>query len=341
MTPTVTLHIGPHKTGSSYVQSLLASGRLPQAVAYPQVAMFERGHSPLAWEVVERGLKPIWYRRELDPFGELHKYLHVQCASKLRVILSSEDFSVLDRREARKLSLRIPAVDKIVITARSTTAAFDSWWKAEMLSGRTVSRAAAIQEFLQLRPYDYGAFAMDWVSVFPDADVVILSSSSASRLNPERVKQAFDLEYLGDPVTIHENRSMDASAYLLIAGLAARLPAVEEIGWKNWAAARDAIYFAVHDQLGGQSWLVPDDIPAGALRNLAKEQDRRYRTLKGLGLPIIGDIEDLTLEDPQSLNHRRPIGSIHSQAEYELFVAAVIRGLLPQLIDDDLVRQSD
>lgn len=86
----VILHVGPHKTGTTSVQSFLSSSvgsRRPAAtVWYPLPKENGPGHAALAWETL--GLYGV------KPTDELHKLLQRARDSDVeRLILSAEDFS--------------------------------------------------------------------------------------------------------------------------------------------------------------------------------------------------------------------------------------------------------
>ena len=111
------VHIGPHKTGTTSIQSALARGAASSKSSYyyPPVGEFGPGHAILAWQFL--GLN----RRERDPEALSREIEGARGRGSQKMILSSEEFSraLLTADSFRQFAPVCASVDtELVITLR-------------------------------------------------------------------------------------------------------------------------------------------------------------------------------------------------------------------------------
>jgi hypothetical protein len=128
------LHIGPHKTGSTYIQRRLFDNaeKLESAgVAYPSTGInFLYGHHQIA-RLAGQG-EPSKLRALLEPLAELGAPV---------LILSSENFDRLKRDGIAKLALALPVNRKVTVVyfRRDLTDLLVSKWQEAVKHGETQS----------------------------------------------------------------------------------------------------------------------------------------------------------------------------------------------------------
>jgi hypothetical protein len=207
----VYIHAGLHKTGTSSIQVELTRARHllePRGFLYPVAGMPEWapfGHHLLPWSLVEdqelipsvRGHHPggfqdddreaIWaaLRREID-------------GSDLpNVILSSEEFDILDRPALDRLSARLKGFDVVpILFLRNLGDLVESGYRtAVLISG--FSHGIAHYADHQRTRSDYFQLLQDWKSVSSSGELFVVS---------------YDDEYLRTDVVLSFLRLMGLSA---------------------------------------------------------------------------------------------------------------------------------
>lgn len=102
MRPTFILHIGLHKTGSTFLQNFCALNRIrlqELGVVYPGAATQWHAHHPLVWSmgvnhprhIPENGDTAFYVRQIIEEFDEISSRCHT-------LLLSSEDFEFMNPR---------------------------------------------------------------------------------------------------------------------------------------------------------------------------------------------------------------------------------------------------
>ncbi len=130
--PKLFLHIGPHKTGSTYIQKFCSENRaklLNLGVNYPTVGI--GGVHYGQHEIIEKVKK---LRQE-----ELKHYL-AQLTSGAINLVSSENFDRLNLEEVKRLRAALSGVDvRIIYYYRNYIDLLPSWWQEEVKHGSTTS----------------------------------------------------------------------------------------------------------------------------------------------------------------------------------------------------------
>lgn len=132
--PTVYLHVGPHKTGSTYLQDQFASQTRSlerQGILYPFIGRKGwTGHHDLAWFFAERRLRKATH-------GELSRGI-AQLAGERRmnILFSSEVFSLLKDLHLTKLRNAFPEKKfHVLYFRRKGSALFVSLWRESVKNG--------------------------------------------------------------------------------------------------------------------------------------------------------------------------------------------------------------
>jgi hypothetical protein len=198
------LHIGPHKTGSTYIQKWFFENRsllLNLGVNYPNVGFAGQYGQHEAVEKI-KGLQE----------KELQKYL-LQFSSGDINLVSSENFDRLKQWEIKKLARCLPPFDvRIIYYYRNYIDLLPSWWQEEVKHGSTIS----FYEFVlphALRPFASAivnpAIVLDaYASVFGKDNITIvdyaLALKSGGILHPL-------LELLGVKLEVVKNELINSS----------------------------------------------------------------------------------------------------------------------------------
>ena len=129
------LHIGPHKTGSTYIQRAFLENRdrlLKLGVNYPSVGLGEEigghyGHHKTLVEVTKQ-----------EP-NALKEYFAQFLVNDINVV-SSENFENLNLEQIKKLRAALSTIDvKIVFYYRNYIDLLPSWWQEEVKHGSMTS----------------------------------------------------------------------------------------------------------------------------------------------------------------------------------------------------------
>ena len=171
------LHIGPHKTGSTFIQKVFFDHRErlgELGVHYPNLGFAGQFGQHDAVEKVRT--------LEQQP---LQEYLAQFIGGELNFV-SSENFDRLNQYEVRKLRNALPGVDvKIVYYYRNHIDLLPSWWQEDVKHGSTVSFFEYVLPHI-LRPFASNivnpAIVLDlYASVFGKDNIVIIDYNAALR----------------------------------------------------------------------------------------------------------------------------------------------------------------
>lgn len=169
------IHIGLHKTGSTYIQKTFASNRdalKAQGIDYPAVgAEYLSGHHNVAWSFIPKKAPVVTEGFSLDA---LTAYLSQSDAE--HCILSSEDFEFLTHSQTSALrDLLADFSPKIVMYVRDPAEAVYSRWQEAVKHGSTTTLTAYCQQLLKnSNPLDYCKVADRWADVFGKSAVSIV-----------------------------------------------------------------------------------------------------------------------------------------------------------------------
>ena len=161
------IHIGLHKTGSTYIQKVCADNRAylqSCGLEYPELgAEFLFGHHNVAWS-----LMPGHALKNTDSFSltQLLNWID-QCATQ-RFLISSEDFDFLQSAQVDKLHHLLANYDvKIVMYVRNPITALYSYWQESVKHGDARPFEAYCKQILiDPQPVDYCKIAGRWTESF-------------------------------------------------------------------------------------------------------------------------------------------------------------------------------
>gem|GEM_PF-583129 len=184
----VLLHLGQHKTGTTSIQGALSDLRdhfSESGVLYPSTGCPEwapLGHHLLPWSVLTRPetAPTLLGRRAEFPPGEADRLwdrLHDEIAASNAdlVIISSEEFDVLNAAEIAALRVRLERYDVTpVLFTRRTSALVESNYRTEVIH---LGYGRSIRDFVRegRARTDVRGLVRDWRAVAGDGQLVVLS----------------------------------------------------------------------------------------------------------------------------------------------------------------------
>lgn len=163
----VYIHIGLHKTGSTYIQKVFADNRtvLQEAgIEYPKLgAEFLYGHHNIAWSLI-----PGHVLENTDDFTFDKLLTHLSASLSKRFLISSEDFEFFQTVQIDKLHHLLSDYDtKIVMYIRDPVDALYSRWQESVKHGDTTSLEAYYRQILASpSPLDYYRGGDRWAAIF-------------------------------------------------------------------------------------------------------------------------------------------------------------------------------
>lgn len=172
------LHIGTHKTGTTSLQFFLDKNRedlLTQGFCYPQIAWYHHAQHMLAFQ-----LQNVCPDHMPQPENNIWKHLNeiIESSSCENVILSSEEFSVIDKSAIEKLKNYLKKFEvKIIIYLRSQVDLFESMYNQQVKDWKS-PRKEPIQFFLtqpdKLYPkFNYFENLKNWVEFFGKDNIIV------------------------------------------------------------------------------------------------------------------------------------------------------------------------
>lgn len=163
----VYIHIGLHKTGSTYIQKVFAENRdtlKAFGAIYPTLgAEFLFGHHNVAWS-----LMPNHVLKNTSDFTIERLLDYIESAGAKQFILSSEDFDFLQPEQISKIAHLFADYDvQIVMYVRNPVDAFYSYWQESVKHGDTRSIYDYLDQILaNPKPLDYCQIADNWAAIF-------------------------------------------------------------------------------------------------------------------------------------------------------------------------------
>jgi hypothetical protein len=164
------LHVGMHKTGSTSIQRFLFANRArlhDRGVLYPDGPFVEPGHAAhhaLAWRILGRpGFTDLSHWRAAVEF--------IRSDASRVVVLSSEDFSLLDTDQIKALAEFLEDFDvRVVQVIRNAWGYLTSNYKSNI--GRTSMTDSFRTFMLREAPHlEYARRADAWAAAFGDGSV--------------------------------------------------------------------------------------------------------------------------------------------------------------------------
>ena len=255
------VHIGPHKTGTTYIQETLAALRVP---------LFERGiHVPSIWDAapgLPSHMQVAWAIRNRDLTKVRDQLRDILARRPDHVVISCEALSRFDPDQVGQLrQLLGSAPAQVVYYVRRPPERLPSLWQENVKHGQTMTFSEFIE--WELRRYD----------VFEAWDTSVLDSFSAV-FGPDRIR-VVSYSYLVD-------NGLDIAEHFLAAFLGLRDIVLPGIGRPNgsmtaWDIELIRALNAIHARHGGETsaalrgWflshkdrLVPKSVPGIMRENL-------------------------------------------------------------------------
>lgn len=186
---TLYLHIAMQKTGTTALQRGMAANKdelLRYGVMYPSATLGLTQSSSGAHHYLAHALKDIVTRYTPDiPFSRIHEYCSAVRKLTSRhdgpVVLSSEDFSLLDNNEVAELALLLPPDTRVIVYLRRQ----DYW--ADSLYGQMlkVGLKITVEQFLDEieERLDYQQYLERWVKAFGSQAVIVRTYEQRSKAN--------------------------------------------------------------------------------------------------------------------------------------------------------------
>jgi hypothetical protein len=346
------LHIGPHKTGTTTVQSAFCMARerlAAQGIVYPG-----KGRQPLAPVLAVTNQPPL--RGETPPKIEHWHDLvaEIRAAGDRRAVLSSEFFDEADDATARRVVADLGGTCvHVVVTLRPLSSIIPSQWQQYLQNGYSFSFPEWLEGILSepaqtptpgfWRRHRHDELVARWAAVVgpPNLTVIVTDGS-----DPLMLLRAFE-SMLGLPEGfLREQDSRQNRSLTLAEAEFVRLLNLE-FERQGWPEGKYATF--VRD--GAVAWMksarepAPDEQkivpPAWALSRAAAIGDEMARNIAALGVRITGDISRLgaipasaaaqTAADPE---HGPPAIPAEAavQAVAGAFAAGGVAGQVPEEI---------
>lgn len=168
------IHIGLHKTGSTYIQKVFTENRdilRESGIDYPELgAEFLFGHHNIAWS-----LMPGRALQNTNRFSTEQLLKYFEESPFERFLISSEDFDFLQSHQVEKLHRLLSNYQvEIVMYARNPVEAVYSRWQEGIKHGETKPLKDYCEQIaINPKPLDYCRTASTWTNVF-GADAVTI-----------------------------------------------------------------------------------------------------------------------------------------------------------------------
>jgi hypothetical protein len=308
----ILVHIGPHKTGTTAIQSILAASRdvlAEHGVLYPG-----RG---VAHHQEARALRQFgegWEHDRVAPPDDAVWTSLAQTArsSRKRVVISSEFFAEADAEQRARLVRELGADRVHILTAaRQPAGLAGSTWQQVLRQGRPVS----LEEWLDknfrrsefsARPRGYWSHAdpvavvSRWIeSIVPERITVVALDERDKRLLPATFEQLLGLPdgLLADQSPPQLNRGLtgvEAALFeRIVKGFDSRLTWPEYSNMMRKGVIRRVLEVRRPSRDEPKSTL-----PAWAVEQAMIEAERTIDGLGSLGVQIVGDLDALRVPPP-------------------------------------------
>lgn len=204
MSKIIFLHIGPHKTGTTSVQTWAQANEKAFSkfgVYYPKVGRnLDGNHSSIAWSLSNNG------RAKSDIFRDFLN--EVRESTESTVLVSGEEFEYLDRQDILKLreALKDYSV-KIVLTLRPQHEIIRSQygeWIKQFLTNDDFSYFWRVHRRFQ--EYDFTAMILKWSEFFGLGNIVVMSLDEAKKSPSGIISEFCYLLKLPERETIAQDR---------------------------------------------------------------------------------------------------------------------------------------
>lgn len=334
------VHIGPHKTGSTAIQSAMrqmADQLGAYGVAYPGSGTRDR---KAGWGLGLPG-RPAGTERPSPRHWERF-VAQVRLAGDLRVCVSNEDFGKADEASARRIVHDLGGDSvHVVAVARRLDRYLPSQWQERVKAGETRDYS----EWLSLvlgdetwrwnyrntwQAHDVAALVRRWTDIVgPDRMTLIVSDDSDRMRIPREFEAMLGLPR--DFLQVDPQRSNRSLTYAETELVRALNQDFRQRGWDNQMRrryVRRAVVTELARRPGSQSGPRAPGLPAWALDQVRQISEERVRAVRELPARIVGDPADLLIPEstvPSDSNDAQVIDVQAAAAVIERSAAVAIR----------------
>lgn len=304
MTERVYLHVGPFKTGTTYLQSLLTANaaRLgEQGVLYPGGTFARQSraiHDALGRESMpssDRSIAGEWDRLADEMRGW----------PGTAAVLSQETLSAAERKDVDRLYERIAGPDvHVIYTARDLSRVAPAMWQTSLRSRRTATWAEYVAALRSpnrssrkagrhfWRCQDAAAVLDLWRRHVPVENLHVVTvprSGSPPELLWQRFCQVLEVDTAGHDLQARRaNPSLGAAEAELLRRLNSRL-AVSDVNPKNWLFGIRWLARELEQRPGAVRFALPPE----DLSWISARAEKIVAALRTAGYPVVGDLDEL------------------------------------------------
>jgi hypothetical protein len=303
------LHIGPHKTGTTAVQSAFHAARerlAAEGVFYPG-----KGRQPL-WSILAVTGRPALVGDPLPDMAYWHNLVRsIDAAGDKRVVVSSEFFADADAAAARRVVGDLGPRVHVAVTLRPLSKILPSQWQQYMQNGYCMPYLEWLDGILSDPPrtptpgfwrrHRHDQLIARWAAAAGAENLTVIVVDEADRLMLLRTFRAM----LGLPHDLLVPPEGVANRSLTLAEAEVVRQLNEEFKRRKWPGrsyARFMRYGAVERLKARQPG--PDETPittpAWALKRAASIGADAARNISALGVRVVGDLSTLGAEPAQA-----------------------------------------
>lgn len=303
MPRSVFLHLGPPKTGTTYLQSLLYANEQSFRDQGIQIAGTQADHHEAANELMAR----MAARAVRVPRGAVARLRGMVSGYAGDTVLSCERYSMLQSTHAQSLTQAFKDRQlHVVFTVRDPAAVLPSRWQERIKNGGTVSwpefctRVGSERRFMRSMIRARGPLTA-WSQVLPPEriHIVTVPAPSAPRtLLLERFCEVVgaDVRKLTTLEATRANKSMDLVGTELIR----RLNANEKCRLSPHAQHSEIKTYLAEGVLPARSRVLKAKLTTAAFDAARAESEELVAQIRSGGFPVIGDLADLASVKPPS-----------------------------------------
>jgi hypothetical protein len=303
------LHLGPPKTGTTFVQGLLGDNAMSLRQQQILVSVNQADHHNAANEL----LATTGPRGRRIPIGALDKLGHAITGFHGDAVFSSERYSLLQAPEARRFQEAFATRQlHAVFTVRDPAALLPGRWQERIKNGGVESwsefcqRVATQPGFLRamiriLAPLEA------WTDVLPADRIHIVTVPGAGADDTLLLKRfchviGADIQGLTTADGTHANQSMD----LVGTELVRRLNIEHGSELSPYARHSEIKTFLAEEVLAERPQASKPKVTLEAFHAARAQTEELTRLIREGGYRIIGDLADLTATRPPSSQDRSP-----------------------------------
>jgi hypothetical protein len=302
----VYLHIGLHKTGTTYLQNLLRANREAlrrQGIEYPG-GPGEPAQQMAVWDVQGRRPRGVKDKRIAGQWGAMAT--HIKASSSAVALLSEEHFSLSSPKQVRTFVSSFPDSEvHVIVTTRDLARIVISQWQEQVKNNRTWTweeYSASIKDPAGAATGPARAFWLrqdlvkicdQWEAEVPAERVHIITVPSAGG-SPELLLQRFcsvvgiDVTQLTEPAA-WSNEAIGAPATEVIRRVNVRLDGRLNQREQDWVIKRTVVRLLAAKTKQPRASLPPEDFDWAVERGAAMIAD-----IRGRGYDVVGDFDELT-----------------------------------------------